>query len=176
MSGIAGAVISAVADLEGPILLLVALFCYLAALVVFVQGCMRLVRYSDGAAAGQPLWGIGVTFAVAAALVSLPRVLEGAGESPVRRAGPGRRRRSDMEDAPPTTSSCLAPCSRSSRSSGWWRSSKGCSSLRGASDGQPGATVSRAAMHMVGGLLGWHILAVLAAVQATLGISVLKIS
>lgn len=175
MNGIGGALVSAVADLEGPILLLVALFCYLAALVVFVQGCTRLVRYSEGGPAAQSLWGIGVTFAVAAALVSLPGVLEGAGETLFAGLAPGGAtlgyggRSADYEQL-------LGAVFAIVQIVGLVAFVQGMFVLRGASDGQPGATVSRAAMHMVGGLLGWHILAVLGGVQETLGISVLKIS
>lgn len=175
MSGLAGALVQAVADLEGPILLLAGLFCYLAALIVFVQGCLRLARYSEVGAGGGSLWGAGAAFAVAAVLVSLPGVLEGAGESLFAGLSPGGaalgygERSADFEKL-------LGAVFAIVQIVGLVAFVQGLFVLRAASDGQPGATVSRAAMHMIGGLLGWHILAVLIGVQKTLGIAVLNVS
>ena len=47
--------------------------------------------------------------------------------------------------------------------------------LRACSDGKPSATAGAAAMHLVGGTAAWHIIAVIDAVQTTLGIQVLTI-
>ncbi len=47
--------------------------------------------------------------------------------------------------------------------------------LRACSDGKPSATAGSAAMHLIGGTAAWHIVAVIDAVQTTLGIQVLAI-
>ena len=47
--------------------------------------------------------------------------------------------------------------------------------LRDAGDGRNGATTGKGLAHLAGGLAGWHILAVLDALQSTLGIEPLKI-
>ena len=46
---------------------------------------------------------------------------------------------------------------------------------RDAADGRQGATAGKGAAHFVGGMLGWHILPFLDALQRTLGIEPLKI-
>ncbi len=48
--------------------------------------------------------------------------------------------------------------------------------LRAAADQNPGAGAGSAFAHMLGGLAAWHITAVIAAVQNTLGITVLQVS
>ena len=53
---------------------------------------------------------------------------------------------------------------------------KGVFMLRGAADGKPGAGAGRAFAHMVGGIAGWHIIAVVQAVQNSLGMRVLSVN
>ena len=48
--------------------------------------------------------------------------------------------------------------------------------LRAAADGVPGASVGRAAMHMLGGICAWHIESLIGAVQTSLGIQVLRVT
>ena len=48
--------------------------------------------------------------------------------------------------------------------------------LRAAADGRPGASAGGAAVMMFGGLLAWHIVPVIGALQSSLGIKVLEIS
>ena len=47
--------------------------------------------------------------------------------------------------------------------------------LRAAADGKPDASGPKAFAHMAGGIAAWHIVAVIEAVQTSLGIAVLNI-
>ena len=52
---------------------------------------------------------------------------------------------------------------------------RGAFTLRAAADGKPGASGPKAFAHMAGGIAAWHIVAVIEAVQTSLGIAVLNI-
>ena len=172
---VGGALVAAVADLKPGLEPLIWTVFYLLALVVFVQGCLRLARRANGEAGSGSLWGAGVSFLIAAVLVWMPQVLSGAGESLFGKEtaasvtlGYGGR---DANYEP-----LLAAVVWIVRIIGLLSFAKGMYVLRGASDGVPGASVSGAAMHLVGGVMAWHILLLVKAVQETLGISVLRIA
>lgn len=175
MKGIAGALIAAVADLKPWAMLLIGVVCYLLALLAFVQGCLRILRHVDMGGAGPSLWSAASSFVIAAGLVWLPAVLEGAAGTFFAGKTPGTAtlgyggRGQDFDEL-------LEALFWIVRVVGLLAFVKGLFVLRGASDGAPGATVSGAAMHLIGGLMAWHILALIAAVQTTLGIRVLTIS
>lgn len=172
--GIGGALVKAVADLEPGVTALIWAVCYLLAVLAFVQGCLRLLRHANAGGAGPPLWGAAMSFAIAGVLAALPGVLAAAGEtlfggttavSATLGYGGGGRGYAPL----------LAALAWIVQLVGLIGFVKGIYVLRGASDGVPGATVSGASMHIVGGAMAWHILPLLAAVQTTLGISVLRI-
>ena len=172
--GIGGALIRAVEDLDASVMALIWAACYLLAALAFVQGCLRLLRHANSGGAGPSLWSAAVSILIAGVLMALPGVLEGAGETFF-----------GAESATSATlgygggghdyGKLLAALAWIVRVVGLIGFVKGIYVLRGASDGVPGATVSGASMHMIGGAMAWHILPLLGAVQTTLGITVLKI-
>ena len=175
MSGIGEALVKAVADLEGPLYLLLSVICYLLALVAFFQGCMRLLKYNEDKYHAPSVSGTLVSFLIAVVLVALPRVLEAGGatffqgDAPVTVSLGYGARAADFDRM-------LGAVFTIVEFVGLLAFLKGIYVLRAASDGTGGATVPSAAMHMLGGLMLWHIGWVLLAVQTTLGISVLRIS
>ena len=171
---VGGALVAAVKDLKGPVMALISLVCYLLALLAFVQGCLRVLRHSNGGGNGPSLWGVGSSFLIAVVLVSWPAVLRGAGDTLFAGSSPASATLAYGAGGV-KYGELLAALVWIVRVVGLLSFVKGVYVLRGASDGVPGATVSGAAMHMVGGAMAWHILALLWAVQKTLGISVLKI-
>lgn len=175
MTGLAGALIAAVTDLQPWVAALIALACYLLGALAAVQGCLRILRHVDSGGSGPSLWSAAASFLIAAVLVWLPGFMESAGETFFAGQTPsaatlgygGRGQNFDR---------MLAALFWIVRVIGALAVMKGMFVLRAASDGTPGATVPGAAMHILGGLMAWHMLALLGAVQATLGISVLTIS
>ena len=172
--GIGGALIRAVEDLDPYAMALIWAVCALLAVFAFVQGCLRLMRHANTGGAGPSLWSAGASFLIAGVLMALPGVLAGAGEtffgtdsatSAVLAYGGGGHDYGKLVDALVWIVRVVGLISFA----------KGMYVLRGASDGVPGATVSGASMHMLGGAMAWHILLLLGAVQTTLGISVLTI-
>ena len=175
MPDVGGALVNAVADLKTPVMALIWLAFYALAVFAFVQGCLRVLRNANAGGGGPSLWGAGLSFLMAAVLMWVPNVLWGAAEtffagSNVSTATLGYGTRGAGYEK------LLAAMFWIVQVVGLLSFARGMYVLRGASDGVPGATVSGAAMHMVGGVMAWHILPVLGAVQATLGISVLRIS
>ena len=173
--GIGGALVKAVEDLDAGVMALIWVAFYLLAAIAFVQGCLRLVRHANAGGAGPSLWSAGMSFVIAGVLMSLPGVLQGAGETffggesaAAATLGYG----GGGEDY----GKLLGALVWIVRVVGLISLARGLYVLRGASDGVPGATASGAAMHMIGGIMLWHILSLLGAVQTTLGISVLKIT
>ena len=175
MNDIAGALIAAVGELEEPVFLLIGAVCYLLALLAFIQGCLRILRHVDMGGAGPSLWSAAASFLIAVGLIWLPGVLAAGGTTFFAGAAPGTAtlgyggRGEDFGEL-------LKALFWIVKVVGLLAFIKGLFVLRGASDGAPGATVSGAAMHLIGGLMAWHILALIAAVQTTLGIRVLSIS
>ena len=175
MNDLAGALIAAVTDLQPWVAALIGLACYLLGLLAGVQGCLRILRHVDSGGTGPSLWSAAASFLIAVVLVWLPGFMESAGETFFAGHSPGTAtlgyggRGADFDRM-------LAALFWIVRVIGALSVIRGMFVLRGASDGTPGATVSGAAMHILGGLMAWHMLAVLSAVQTTLGIKVLTIS
>ena len=172
---VGGALVAAVADLKPGLEPLLWLVFYMLALLAFVQGCLRLSRKANGDAGAGSLWGAGVSFVIAAVLAWMPQVLSGAGESLF-----GKETAASVALGYGGREANYQPLLEAVvwivRVIGLLSFAKGMYVLRGASDGVPGATVSGAAMHLVGGAMAWHILFLLRAIQETLGISVLRIT
>ena len=175
MNDLARALTGAVADLEAPAMLLISLACRLLSLFAFLQGCVRLLKASEDRYRAPPMAGTVVSFAAAAILAALPEVLAGAGETLF---GGQTRARASLGYAAAQAAEydrLLGALFAIVRIVGLLAFVKGLFVLRAASDGRGGAGVPSAAFHMLGGLALWHVLPVLAALQATLGISVLRI-
>ncbi len=172
--GIGGALIRAVEDLDARVMALIWVICFLLAVLAFIQGCLRLMRHANAGGAGPSLWSAGVSFLIAGVLMALPGVLAGAGETFFGRDTATSAMLS-YSGGGHDYGELLAALAWIVRVVGLISFVKGIYVLRGASDGAPGATVSGASMHMIGGVMAWHILPLLTAVQTTLGISVLKI-
>ena len=175
MTGIGGALVAAVGDIGPGLTMLLSLIFYLLGLIVFFQGCLRLLKYSEDRFHAPSMGGTVVSFVASAVLVSLPQVLQAGGETffpadtPVT-ANLGYGARAEDYDK------LLAAVFTIVWIVGVLAFVKGIYALRAASDGRAGATVGGAVLHMVGGLMAWHIVGLLDAVQTTLGISVLRIS
>ena len=175
MTGIGEMLARAVADLDGPLRLLLSIVCYVLALIAFFQGCLRLLKYNEDKFHAPSVSGTVVSFLIAFVLIALPRVIEAggqtffAGDSPVRVSLGYGGRAADYDRM-------LGAVLTIVELIGLLAMIKGIFVLRAASDGSGGATVPGAAMHMLGGLMLWHIGWVLLAVQTTLGIGVLRIS
>ena len=80
-----------------------------------------------------------------------------------------------MARAAPITTRCSRPSSPWSAWLGLFAFIRGAFTLRAAADGKPGAGGPKAFAHMAGGIAAWHIVAVIEAVQTSLGIAVLNI-
>ena len=172
--GIGGALIRAVEDLDARVMALIWAVCFLLAVFAFIQGCLRLMRHANAGGAGPSLWSAGVSFLIAGVLMALPGVLAGAGETFFGKDSATTAMLA-YGGGGADYGRLVAALAWIVRVVGLLSFVKGLFVLRGASDGAPGATVSGASMHMIGGVMAWHILPLLGAVQTTLGISVLKI-
>lgn len=175
MTGIGEALVDAVADLDSPLRMLLSIVCYLLALIAFFQGCIRLLKYNEDKFHAPPLSGTVTSFAIAVVLIALPRVMEAGGQTFFRGDTPVSvslgygARAADFDRM-------LGALLTVVELVGLLAFVKGIYVLRAASDGRGGASVPAAAMHMIGGLMLWHIAWVLLAVQTTLGIGVLRVS
>lgn len=171
---VGGALVNAVKDVDWAVYTAITTVLYLLGVLASAQGCLRVLRRANEGLAGESLWGAAVSFVIAAVFMWIPEILRGAGETffggetaVSATLGYGGR---DANYEP-----LLQALTWIVRMVGLLSFAKGMYVLRGASDGVPGATVSGAAMHLVGGAMAWHILVLLEAVQETLGISVLQI-
>ena len=169
------ALISLVRDLDPALMGLIAVACYLLALVAFVQGAARLLRLSEDRFNGPSAAGTALCFLVCLVMASFPSWLAAGGESlfgthTAASASLGHGTRSAGYDA--LLGAVLTVV-------GWvglLAFLRGVFVLRAAADGVSGASAGRAAMHMLGGICAWHIESLIAAVQASLGIQVLRIT
>ena len=173
--GLADAFVSLARDLDPGLSALVSGVCWLLAFAAFAQGSLRLLRTSEDRLRAPSLAGTALCFLTCAVLAALPSWIAAAGESLF---GP----------APPA-SAALAWAG--AQGGAWnelvlavfWAVSwiglfaflRGVFLLRAAADGRAGATAGRAAMHVLGGILAWHMAAFVDAVQSTLGIRVLLV-
>ena len=176
MSGIGEALVNAVADLDRPLRLLLSTVCYILALIAFLQGCFRLLKYNEDKFHAPSISGTVVSFLISFVLIALPRVVEAGGQTFFQGRQPGERepgiRRAGGGLRPDAGGG--ADDRRAGRAA---RRDQG--DLRAAGGVGRGGRRDRAvgaAMHMIGGLMLWHIAWLLLAVQTTLGIAVLRIS
>ena len=169
------ALISLVRDLEPGLLLLVSALCYVLALAAFAQGLLRLLKTSEDKFHAPSGGGTALSFLICIVMASLPTWLSAAGESlfgsgtrPAA-ASLGYGARGADYDA------LLAAVFTLVSLVGLFAFIRGAFTLRAAADGKVGANGPKAFAHMAGGIAAWHIVAVIEAMQTSLGIAVLNI-
>ena len=175
---LADALVSLVRDVDEPLRFGISVVCYLLALVAFAQGCLRLLRASNGFQ-GPAAMGTVLCFVVCAVLVTLPSWIVGGemslfgertgGVSATLGYGGGGEAADAMNQVLQAVFIIVGLV-------GLIAFIRGLFVLRAAADGRPGASAGSAAVMMFGGLLAWHIVPVIGALQSSLGIKVLEIS
>lgn len=175
---LAQALISLVRDVDAPLRLGISVVCYLLALGLFAQGCLRLLRASGGFQ-GPSAMGTALCFVVCAVLVTLPSWLV-AGELSLfgeRTTGVGATLGyGGGTEGADAVNEVLKAVFIVVGLVGLIAFVRGLFLLRAAADGRPGASAGGAAVMMFGGLLAWHIVPAIGALQNSLGIKVLEIS
>ncbi len=147
--------------------------CWIAGMLVGAQGLLRLRRHSEGAGAPSA-WGTLWTFVLALVLLTLPAWLDGAaatffGTPPA----PGQALAWTSGSGPGAFESAIAAVvvvvnvvGLFAFVNGWW-------TLRAASDGKD--SYATGLWRITGGILCWHVVPVVAALQQTLGVSILQV-
>lgn len=175
---LADALISLVRDVDAPLRLAISVVCYLLALGAFAQGCLRLLRASNGFQAPAAM-GTVLCFVVCMVLVTLPSWIVG-GEMSLfgeRTGGVGATLGyGGGSEAADAMNQVLKAVFIVVGLVGLIAFIRGLFVLRAAADGRPGASAGGAAVMMFGGLLAWHMVPVIGALQNSLGIKVLEIS
>ena len=174
-NNLAQALISLVRDVGPQLLLLVAVVCYVLAFTAFAQGAMRLLKTSEDKFHAPSGGGTVLCFVICIVMATLPSWIDAAGRSLFGEGlaqakvtlGYGARG-ADYEALLGAVFAIVALV-------GLFAFLKGVFMLRAAADGQPGAGAGRAFAHMGGGIAAWHILALIQAVQSSLGITVFAI-
>ena len=172
--GFEARLVEAVAEIEPGAYALVEAGAYVLGLGVFGAGLFRLVRMSEphGRAAGGA--GTVMCFALGAAMFSFPAWLESGGVS-LFGEGPRTSVLSYGAGAGVAEYNALLGALFAivqfvgvvSFLRGWFV-------LRAAADGWARATMGSGVWHIAGGLLAWHIVPVLDAIQTTIGVEVLR--
>ena len=171
-----GAALAALArDLDAGLSGLVAGVCWLLAFLAFGQGMLRLLKTSEDRFRAPSISGTALCFLICAVLAAFPSWIAATGETLF---GP----------APPLSAALAYADARDGRwseaiAAAFWIVSwiglfaflRGVFLMRAAADGRAGATAGRAATHILGGVLAWHMAAFVDAVQSTLGIQVLLV-
>ena len=170
-----GALISLVRDLDPALMGLIAVACYLLALVTFIQGAARLLRLSEDRFHGPSAAGTALCFLVCLVMVSVPSWLTAGGES-LFGAGTAASASLGHGDRGADYDALLGAVLTIVGWVGLLAFLRGVFVLRAAADGVAGASAGRAAMHMLGGVCAWHAENLIGAVQTSLGIQVLRIT
>ena len=171
-AGLAGALIRLVHDIEPGLLLAIEAFCWIAGLAMFLAGCVRVLKHSNG----ERLNGFGTAFSFVAAaiLVSLPSWITAAGESLFGSAVSRTATVIGYGTAQPEIDALLSAVFTIVNLVGLIAFIRGVFLLRDASDNKAGVRVHTAAMHLLGGVAAWHIHGLIEAVQSSLGIRILE--
>lgn len=174
MNDLAAALVRLAVDVEPAILGLVGVGCYVLAVVAFLAGCLRVVRHADAPARAPSGTGTVLCFVNVAVLVTLPSWLDAAGETLFGAARTAASASLGYGDPRADWTATLAAVFTIVSLIGLFAVVRGLFALRAAADGK--ASVAAAAMHLLGGALAWHVVPLVAAVQETLGITVLAIT
>ena len=175
-TGLGGALVSLVRDLDPGLMRLIAIVGYLLALLAFVQGCARLLRLSEDRFHGPSAAGTALCFLVCVVMASFPSWLSAGGESLF---GGSTAAAASLGHDSPRGADYEAILGAVLTIVGWvglLAFLRGVFVLRAAADGVPGAGAGSAAMHMLGGVCAWHAESLIGAVQTSLGIQVLRIT
>ncbi len=170
--------IAFVADVLDPAIALILAVCWVAGLWLIILTALRMLKHSDSFGKGAPPAALGTlaTFLAGVVLLQLPSWF-GATVTTIFGTSDLHRTASlgyaTSQDSP--FDGLLAAVFAIVSSVGLIAFVRGVFVLRACSDGKPSATAGSAAMHMLGGAAAWHIVAVIDALQTTLGIRVLDI-
>ena len=175
---LAAILIGAVADITPGFLNLVVAVCWIMGLMLILIAALRMLKHSDSFGKGSSPVAAGtlMTFMAGVILLQLPSWLDavstsifGTGKTPTSAVlGYG------SPDA--TLDELLQAVFTIVALVGLVAFIRGLFVLRACSDGKPSATAGSAAMHIIGGAAAWHIVAVIDALQQTLGIRILTVS
>lgn len=171
-------VVAFVHDVLDPVLGLVLVLCYVGGLWLLLLTALRMLRHSDSFGKGAPPAALGTlaTFLAGVVLIQLPSWLDAAAATVFGGGDLHRTASLGYASAPGSTFDGLLSAVFAIVSVvGLCAFVRGIFVLRACSDGKPGATAGSAAMHMLGGVAAWHIVALIDALQTTLGIRVLDI-
>ena len=172
------AMVNLVRDVDGPLRLVISALCYILAFCFFVSGCLRLVKAGEDKFHAPSGWGTALSFVTAVVLVSLPGWIGAFSESlfgTTRPAVSAVLGYGSGSDAGARYDVLLAAVFTVVNLVGLIALLRGVVMMRAAADGRPGATAGRSAAHILGGLMAWHIVAVIEALQNTLGLEVLRV-
>ena len=172
-------VIAFVADVLEPVLGLVLVFCFVAGLWLLLLTALRMLGHADSVSRGGAPAALGTlaTFLAGVACVQLPWWLDASVTTIFGTNDLHRTATLGYASAPSSPfDGLLAAVFAIVSLVGLFAFIRGIFVLRACSDGKPGATAGSAAMHMLGGTAAWHIVALIDALQTTLGIRVLDIS
>ena len=169
------AMISLVRDLEPSLLLLVSALCYVLALFAFAQGLLRLLKTSEDKFHAPSGGGTALSFLICIVMAALPAWLSAAGESLFGSGARPAAASLGYGAQGANYDALLAAVFTLVSLVGLFAFIRGAFTLRAAADGKPGASGPKAFAHMAGGIAAWHIVAVIEAVQTSLGIAVLNI-
>lgn len=166
--------VEAVADIEPGAYALIEAGAYILGLGTFGAGLFRLVRMSDRSGRSPAGAGTVMCFAIGTVMLSFPAWLESGGVS-LFGEGP---RTSALSYGGGTEAAAydalLAALFAIVQFVGVVSFLRGWFVLRAAADGWARATMGSGVWHIVGGLLAWHIVPVLDAVQTTVGVELLR--
>ncbi len=172
-------VIALVGDVLEPVLGLILAMCFVAGLWLLLLTALRMLKHGDSFGKGAPPAALGTTatFLAGVVCVRLPSWLD-ASVTTIFGTNDLHRTASLGYASDPSSpfDGLLAAVFAIVSLAGLFAFIRGIFVLRACSDGKPSATAGSAAMHLVGGTAAWHIVAVIDAVQTTLGIRVLDIS
>ena len=165
---------AAVAELEPGLYGLMVGVAYILGMAGYGAGLLRMARMSERYTSSPGGTGTVLCFAAGTAMFSFPSWLESGGLS--------------LFGAAPATSLSYGTGADAARYNALLNALwaivnfvgvvsflKGWYVLRNAADGVGRATMASGVWHIVGGLLGWHIVPVLAAVQRTVGVELLEV-
>ena len=175
---LAEALIAFVADVAGPFLGLVEIACWVMGLFLVLLAALRMLKHSDSFGKGSPPLALGTlaTFLAGVILLQLPSWMNAVAITFFGTAATPTRAVLGYGTPDASIDQLLAAVFTIVALTGLVAFIRGVFVLRACSDGKPAATAGSAAMHIVGGTAAWHIIAVIDAVQATLGIQVLDIN
>ena len=175
---LAEALIAFVHDVAGPFLGLVAIACWVAGLWLILLTALRMLKHSDSFGKGVPPAALGTlaTFMAGVILLQLPAWMNALAITFFGTAATPGRAVLGYDDPSNGIDQLLGAVFTIVALTGLIAFIRGIFVLRACSDGKPSASAGQAAMHLVGGTAAWHIVAVIDAVQTTLGIQILDIS